>query len=184
MNKQEQDKLWNDLSEESREIIRQDYMEEKKYSYDYCDSEDDVDPYSTGTTRTLEGIFGEHNLQPSLTYEDVERELFGTGIDGKCQFATVPYMGMKWNNKLQAIGRLLVVAKFLNRNEDGSDWVPNWNYVQYKWYLTVKNGMVKIDYHYDYRNSHIVYFRTKEIAQQAVQILGEDVIRTALTTDY
>ena len=64
MTREEQDILWKHLSDESREIIIQDYLEEKKYSYDYCESEDDADGFSTGVTRTLEKIFGKHNILP------------------------------------------------------------------------------------------------------------------------
>lgn len=33
-------------------------------------------------------------------------------------------------------------------------------------------------------NRQIVYFRTYELAEQALKILGEETIRTALSTDY
>lgn len=131
----------------------------------------------------LENIFGKANLQPKpLTYEEVARELFGTGINDKSHCAAVPFMGMRWSNKIQAIGRLLVVARFLNK-----DWKPDWeNGEEDKFYIGIDNSenkklIIKKAWYGQYE---IVYFRTVELAEQAIQILEEDIIRLALTTDF
>lgn len=189
MNKQEQDKLWNDLSREKQLIIKQLY---KGYSQGDLSAE-----------KCFETIFGEHNLKPSLTYEDVaialyeektgyvfdEHDLIKEFNFGNCGLPLPLNCTTKRQaEKICAINKLLNVAKFLNKNEDGSDWVPDWKDCEYypsesKWYFLICDGeiLIKRD---DISCSALVYFRTRELAGQAIQILGEDVIRTALITEY
>lgn len=178
---EEQDKLWAELSEERKDSMR------AKYAGFYAKNT----PESKGYCQGLANVFGEHNLKPALTYEDVASELFKSGYcyydyvyddivsnSAACEMP-MACTSSKQVKKICAINKLLNVAKYLNK-EDGSDWVPDWNYVQDKWYLAVEKGKVKVDYHDNGHNSHIVYFRTEEIAQRAIEILGEDTIRTAL----
>jgi hypothetical protein len=82
--------------------------------------------------------------------------------------------------KLRAIHRLLNVAKYLNR-----DWKPDFsNLNEYKYYIKLEeNNKIDFDFHSCYNRS-IIYFKTEELAQQAIEILGEDTIKLALTTDY
>lgn len=167
MNKEEQDKLYNALSEENK----------KKYSQEYKECIDDGGETALIERRVvLADIFGSHNLNPKpLTYEDVDLEIF----KGKPELLTISYKGEAWRKKIKAIANMLVVAKYLN-----GDWKPDWNNIQDKWYLAVEKGKIKVDYHDDSHNSHFVYFRTKEFAEQAIQILGEETIRLATTMDY
>lgn len=78
---------------------------------------------------------------------------------------------------LLAINKLMNVAHYLN---DG--WKPNWNDGgQEKFYIyynsAVKTLNVSANFYY---NSGVVYFKSKEIAKQAIQILGEDIVKLAL----
>ena len=80
MDKEKQDKLWNDLSEETREAYRE------KYKFHLVDSQknlmgDDWDKNiirSQTIVKELETMFGEHNLNPKpptpKTWEDVEKD--------------------------------------------------------------------------------------------------------------
>lgn len=157
MTREQQDKLWNDLSAESKDYVLSKY---NNLEPERCEADRD-------TKLDYEGLFGSHNLNPKpLTYEDVEEEMNY-------------YFSDEMMAKEKAIHQLLLVAKYLN-----GDWKPDWNYIQDKWYLAVNKGKIKVDYLDDYHNSHIVYFRTNELALQAIQILGEETIRLALSTDY
>lgn len=175
MKKEEQDKLWAELSEESKEKIRKEYInifvekEEEQAEHGKTDWWHQL----TGKRKMLRGLYGEHNLKPALNYEDILKWSNGKDLT-------------KLYKKLEAIGDLILVAKYLNKNEDGSDWVPDWmNNSEKKWYIFIdRDGDVHVDEELDGLNSRIVYFRTEELAQQAIQILGEDVVRTALTTIY
>lgn len=155
--REQQDKLWNDLSEESKESHRQFYE-----FYKGCN----IESYHYHVCRQMEKTFGLHNLNPKpLTYEDIERE---TDYSDK--------MIAKEN----AIHKLLIVSKYLN-----GDWKPNWlNTCENKWQfqLSPEEGLEIVAY--VAVNSGIVYFRTEELAQQALKILGEETIYLALSTDY
>lgn len=169
MTREEQDKRWNDLSEEKQLVIKNLY---KGYS------EGDL-----GAEKCFEELYGKHNLQPKLTYEDVARDLFGN--DNKKQYGTFccPVFSEEHSDKLSAINVLLCTAKYLNKNEDGSDWVPDWSDgEQEKCFIGIDNSdnkklVIKKSWFGQYE---IVYFRTDTLAQQAIEILGKDVVRTAL----
>lgn len=83
--------------------------------------------------------------------------------------------------KLCAIIKLMNVAKYLN-----GDWNPNWeNDSEKKYYIKCfsKDNEVLVDYVFRY-NYPVVYFRTKDLAQRAIDILGEETIKLALSTDW
>ena len=82
--------------------------------------------------------------------------------------------------KLLAINELMNVAKYLN---DG--WKPDWNNgLEEKYYLYINNGnKLCVYYIYGY-NKGPVYFKSEELARQAIEILGEETIKLALCTDW
>lgn len=135
-------------------------------------------------------------INKGLTYEDVTKRLF------KNETYYVDYNGNiiktdinnelarldpnnctseKQAEKLISINKLLNVAKYLNR-----EWRPNWKdaderkYFIYTcprdYYIGVKSATVHM--------SDIVYFKSEELAKQAIEILGEETIKTALSTDW
>lgn len=203
---QDQDKRWNSLSEEQRAEYRKEFQQEsKKYHQNikHCDRENDFEyytGYSNGVISTLEDLFGEHNLKPNpLTYNDVIKELFKNGawqVAGHAdprEFAFkadandhyfLNCSSEKQGQKLSAINRLLNVAKFLNRNEDGTDWVPDWeDILELKYYPLIdhdelQSGITEVV------NRSIVYFRSHKLFETAIQILGEETIKLALSFDY
>lgn len=83
--------------------------------------------------------------------------------------------------RLLAINKLINVAKCLN-----GDWKPNWNNaLKLKYYLRLNmdENLLEIGYTRMFC-SDIVYFKSKELAQQAIDILGENNIRLVLSTDW
>lgn len=179
MTEQEQDKFWAELSQGSRDRIK------KEYRLASLNSVENI------TAQTYRNLFGEHNLEPTLTYEDISRELFG--YNNKEQYGTFycPVFSEEHCDKISAINALICVAKSLNKNEDGSDWeltIENWENADDDFY-TLGIDPTDNEIHVIAVNklrfaTEIVYFRTEEIAQQAIRILGEECIRTALTTNY
>jgi len=130
-----------------------------------------------------------------LTYEDIARELFSKptfyiGVCGDIETADcLSNYATNSNNctskrqgeKLLAINKLMNVAKYLN-----GDWQPDWEYIhENKYYISIDHDckVLRID---DIRimQSSDIYFKSKELAQQAIEILGEETIRLALCTDY
>ena len=83
-------------------------------------------------------------------------------------------------HKILAINSLILVAKYLNEG-----WVPNFNNSKEpKYFMTTTSGnTVYIEKIYGL-NASVVYFKTNELAQQAINILGEDTIRIALSPNY
>lgn len=133
-----------------------------------------------------------------LTYDDIAKELFhgkeifyinqlgeistATSVKGEECFKYLNNCtSKKQAEKLLAINKLMNVAKYLN---DG--WKPDWNNNnEYKYYLFVYNNNNTIGYSTCASSSFdVIYFKTKELAMQAVKILGEDTIKLALSTDY
>ncbi len=128
-----------------------------------------------------------------LTYEEVSRKLFSNGyyfINSYGEIVKSICRPTDLNNatserqlqKLLAINMLMNVANYLN---DG--WKPNWNNAnEPKYYLRLfRNGKNVLET--EIANvfcSEIVYFKSKNLAYQAINILGEDTICLALSTDW
>lgn len=129
----------------------------------------------------------------ALTYEDVARELFigkryyyidfGGDIlpDTHCKNEDLRCGNLaaseKQLEKLLAINKLMNLAKYLN-----GSWKPDWNKRNY--FITINSyNTIIIDYNSDNIRS-AAYFSTGALAKQAIDILGEDTIRLALSTDW
>lgn len=137
---------------------------------------------------TLEKIVFK-KVEEKLTYEQVADKLFKnknhyyTDEDG-----TVIKSNIGWQcpnvaptehqlEKLLAINKLMNVAHYLNNG-----WEPNWTDKSTRKYCLYYNHIVKkilIDWSYEFQNT-IVYFKSRELAEQAIEILGEETIKLAL----
>ena len=71
------------------------------------------------------------------------------------------------------------VAKYLNK-----DWQSNWDNInQHKYCIYIYNNIItasRVTINY----SNIVYFKSEELAKQAIDILGEETIKLTLCTDW
>ena len=126
-----------------------------------------------------------------LTYKDVAEKLF----KGKKTYfigalADISYYIPSCNTdqannatsekqlqRLLAINKLMNVAEYLN--DRGK---PNWKAAhKSKWYIYWNNSQEKfeIDSRYTYQ-SEIAYFKTPDLALQAIEILGEEEVKLAL----
>ena len=77
-------------------------------------------------------------------------------------------------DKIDAMIKLLNVAIYLNKG-----WVPDFDNDNSKWFLALSGkGEISIKATYNL-NSNIVYFKEYALAKQAIDILGDDLIRTA-----
>lgn len=86
----------------------------------------------------------------------------------------------KQAEKLLAINKLMNVAKYLN-----GDWTPDWNNcTQNKYYLYLSSSTTIYVSIVTSMSCNIVYFKTRELAEEAIKILGEETIKLALSTDY
>jgi len=80
-----------------------------------------------------------------------------------------------------ALNKLCNVAKYLN-----GDWLPDWNddgvckvYIQ----INHQRDALSINMNSFIQPGHI-YFKSEELAKQAIEILGEEEIRDALTLNH
>lgn len=135
--------------------------------------------------------------EKKLTYDCVANKLFLDGkmhyyIDAGAQINGVVSREFNYtckNNanskkqleKLLAINMLMNVAKYLN---DG--WQPNWSEEEEgKYYIQIENVSKNLSIDCTgLFNSAIVYFKSEELAEKAIEILGEKTINLALCTDY
>lgn len=131
-------------------------------------------------------------IKKELTYEDIARELFydKTGytlnsLDGiKQRDNIVNYLlssnatSAKQLRKLLAINKLMNVAKYLNGN-----WKPDWNNKEIKYNIRIYNEVVGVTA-VSILCSDVVVFKTRELAEQAIDILGEETIKVALSADW
>ena len=130
----------------------------------------------------------------NITYEDICKELFNKTFydidlfgrinrrtNGNDSELDCPNNGASYRQleKLLAINKLVNVAKYLN-----GDWKPNWgagnNKEKFYLYHNLADDIVYIKDAY-YMTSHVVYFKNENLAQQAMDILGEDTIRLAIS---
>lgn len=136
-------------------------------------------------------------IKKVLAYEDVAKELFkdkkGYYTDERGRVLYSKFTGEQFldaNNctsekqaqKLLAINKLMNVAKYLN-----SDWKPNWeNSSERKYYIEYYDRCNKysIGSLTSIGNVGQVFFKSEELAKQAIEILGEETIKLALSTDW
>lgn len=79
------------------------------------------------------------------------------------------------------LNQLCNVASFLNE-----DWNPTCNDViknANKYYFLIENSRLIIDFHQT-NNGGSVFFKSKELAEEALRILGEETIIKALTLNH
>ena len=136
--------------------------------------------------------------EKKLTYESVAIELFsnkqGWYIEANGDICFInrhpkyerflsanSFISHKQAEKLLAINKLMIVAKYLN-----GDWKPDWCvYNQYKYYICYVHNYLRIEVEFNtVEQGNSIYFKSKELAKQAIEILGEETIKLALSTDY
>ena len=119
----------------------------------------------------------------SRTYKDVTDKLFkGRKIYPATFAVELGYLGdhcisISQSQKLHALNKLINVAKHLN-----GDWEPN--FIEQtsvpKWYLIIDKENITIYCRYTI-NYGIPCFKSEELAEQAIEILGEETIKLALS---
>ena len=129
-------------------------------------------------------------VEEKLTYEKIASKLFqdkkhyyiasdGRIVETILQAWLCPNTAPteKQLQRLLAINKLMNVAYYLN---DG--WEPDWNdtnTLKYGLYYDHNLKKIIIDFNFNHQKA-IVYFKTRELAQQAIEILGEETIKLAL----
>lgn len=77
-------------------------------------------------------------------------------------------------DKIIAISKIINTARILNEG-----WEPDWTNGEIKYHINVDKGN-KVVIHNSYYISHsFVYFKSEELAQQAIDILGKEIFLNA-----
>lgn len=135
-------------------------------------------------------------INKQLTYDNIAEKLFKESSTwystayGKISYSENGVSGgyldpnnctsEKQAQKLLALNQLMNVAKYLN-----GDWKPDWNDTsEQKYYLFMEGGKeISVGSVWTLVSAD-PYFKSKKLAQQALEILGEDTIKLALSTDW
>lgn len=127
-----------------------------------------------------------------LTYENIAEKLFKNkrtyfigamsnisdyAPEGNGVYLPNQASSKKQLQRLLAINKLMNVAEYLNEG-----WKPDWkDPLKSKWYILWDNCSNKFEI--GYRNSYTsgpVYFKTPDLALQAIEIIGEEEVKLAL----
>lgn len=101
--------------------------------------------------------------------------VFGFGsIDASthCPNIALTKEQLEW---LLALNKLQNVANYLN-----GDWKPDWSDLEQEKYYLYFDGEKFAVGHSSYIRRSAVYFKNRELAEKAIEILGEEEIKTAL----
>ena len=138
-----------------------------------------------------EGIVYFKEIKKQLTYDDVAKNLFSKcyyytaasgNIDKIKSLRTQEYYCSNNAASREQLESLLALNKSINvANYLNDDWIPKTGQTKYFIYLSDEELVIKTHNSVLYG---LVYFKTKELAQQAIDILGEEEIKKALTLNH
>ena len=122
-------------------------------------------------------------IKKKITYEDVINNIKAKNIGVSVQFgftkigADCFITSEKQLEQLLALNKLINVAKYLN-----GDWKPNFKDSNcHKYYITYDSDSKKLmTWFKQFMNDGSVYFKSEELAHQAIDILGKEEVKKAL----
>lgn len=141
------------------------------------------------------GVIHFKEVKKVVTYKDVAKKLFKEDIccsigydrgvikpfNKSASCYEDPHLS-KTHAQLEsilALNKLCNVAKYLN-----GDWVPDYtDDKQQKWNIYYSYNNFTFAYYYRREHSSVL-FKSEKLAKQAIDILGEEEVRKALTLNY
>lgn len=134
----------------------------------------------------------EETQEKPITYDDVLKELFldkiasWVGIS-KIYTATVGRTNYNdLNNctsytqakRLLAFNKLMNIVKYLN-----GEWMPNFDGNNKNWFIHIENGKYVARFNKWFNNGS-VYFKSEEVANRAILLMGENSLNDLFSTDW
>lgn len=134
----------------------------------------------------------EKTQEKPITYDDVLKELFLDKIAswvGISKIYTATVGSANYNDlnnctsyaqakRLLAFNKLMNIAKYLN-----GDWMPDFDGDQENWNIG-KKGDTFLAMYTRYVNKASVYFKSKDIALEAIRLMGEESLNDLFSTDW
>lgn len=80
--------------------------------------------------------------------------------------------------RLAAFNKLQNIAKYLNNG-----WVSNFNGKNKNWFIRIEDGKYVARF-FKWFNNGSVYFKSKEAANEAIRLMGEDSLNDLFSTDW
>ena len=120
-------------------------------------------------------------IKKKITYQDVINNIKAKNIGVNVQFGLTKIgkdffiTSEKQLEQLLALNKLMNVAKYLN-----GDWEPDWNN-EYKNKFCIFHSFGKLNIcNKGYSNFGCAVFKSRDLAFQAIEILGEEEVKKAL----
>lgn len=134
----------------------------------------------------------EKTQKKSITYDDILKELFLDKIAswiGRTKIYTATIGVVNYNDqnnctteaqakRLLAFNKMMNIAKYLN-----GDWKPDFDGDHENWHIG-KEGDTFLAMYTKYVNKASVYFKSKDIALEAIRLMGEDSLNDLFSTDW
>lgn len=134
----------------------------------------------------------EKTQKKSITYDDVLKELFFDKIAswvGQTKIYTSTIWRANYNDlnnctsyaqakRLLAFNKLMNIAKYLN-----GEWMPDFDGDHENWNIC-KDGDTFIAMYTKYVDRASVYFKSEDLALEAIRLMGEDSLNDLFTTDW
>lgn len=134
----------------------------------------------------------EKTQKKSITYDDILKELFLDKIVswvGRTKIYTATIGVVNYNDqnnctteaqakRLLAFNKLMNIAKYLN-----GDWKPDFDGDHENWNIC-KEGDTFLAMNTRYVNKASVYFKSKDIALEAIRLMGEESLNDLFSTDW
>lgn len=121
-------------------------------------------------------------IKKVVSYEDVIHKLNDDAIGVYTSLPRTFITSLKQSEKLLAINKLMNVAKYLN-----GEWRPDWEKeydTEIKYFITKTSSDELTICHIQWTNDINIFFKSYNLAKQAIEILGEETIKLALSTDW
>ena len=134
----------------------------------------------------------EKTQKKSITYDYVLKELFLDKIAswvGRTKIYTATIGVVNYNDqnnctteaqakRLLAFNKMMNIAKYLN-----GDWKPDFDGDHENWHIG-KEGDTFLAMYTKYMNKASVYFKSKDLAYEAIRLMGEDSLNDLFSTDW
>ena len=128
--------------------------------------------YVLDKDNSTENVIRFKPIKKKVTYADIIKEL----CSGNCYYINNNPTSWRQLQQLLALNKLMNVAKYLN-----GDWEPDFTDNQHKFYISYGSDIKKLAICFrQYMNDGCVYFKSEELALQAIEILGEEEVKKAL----